>query len=340
MKKPLVSIIIANWNGNAVFPGCINSLKQMHYKNWELVVVDNGSTDGSQNLSRKILKGIKIKVIENKTNVGFAPANNQGFDAANGKYALLLNNDTRVSPDLLGVLVTKMEADPSIGVVQPKIKMMDHPGFLDNAGSFFTRIGFLKHWGFGQKDSKEFEKEREIFSAKGACMLVRKSLIDDIGLFDRDFVSYFEESDLCWRVWLSGHRVLFYPKTYIFHKVGFTIKRLDVGNINFHYYKNRISSLFKNLGLANLLVVLPVHIILSLGITLIFFARGKFSASLMILKAIWWNVANLKKNLKKRALVQRMREVGDKDFLPRLTKPIDLVSFYGDFKRVEKDIKS
>lgn len=340
MKNPLVSIVIANWNGGSVFENCLHSLAAMTYKSWELIVVDNASTDQSQDLPGKVLKKTGIRLVENKRNVGFALANNQGFKLARGKYVLLLNNDTTVATDLLDVLVAKMEMDDNLGVIQPKIKMMDHPGYLDNAGSFFTAIGFLKHWGFGRKDSKEFEMEKEVFSAKGACMLLRKNLVDEIGLFDPDFVSYFEESDLCWRVWLSGRRVIFYPKTYIFHKVGFTIKRLDVGNINFHYYKNRITSLFRNLGIANLLVILPIHILLSFGISLVFFIRGKFSPAAMIFKAIWWNVSNLGLNLKKRALVQKMRKIKDSDFLPKLSRAVNLVSFYEDFKRVEKDIKS
>ncbi len=340
MKQPLVSIIIVNWNGGQVFENCLRSLSKLSYKNWELIVVDNASKDGSYNLPKKLLRKTHIKLLKNKSNLGFAPANNQGYEVAEGKYLLLLNNDTKVSINLLDVLVSKMETDTKIGVIQPKIKMMDYPDHLDNAGSFFTRTGFLKHWGFGQMDSREFESEKNVFSVKGACMLLRKDVIDEVGLFDTDFVSYFEESDLCWRVWLSGFRVVFYPKTFIYHKVGFTIKRLDVSNINFHYYKNRISSIYKNLGLLNLTLVLPVHIFLSFGISAVFFVRGKFSAARMVFKAIWWNFSNLNKVSKKRAFVQKMRKIKDIDFLPMLTKNVSIFSFYSDFKRVEKDISN
>src|SRR5258706_12709674 len=119
--KPKVSVIVVNWNGGEIFVNCLESLKKISYENWELIVVDNASTDGSNNI-----KGFKnLKTIQNKTNVGFAPANNQGFEISKGKYILLLNNDTLVPPNLLDAFVKKMQMDESIGVMQQKIYLMN-----------------------------------------------------------------------------------------------------------------------------------------------------------------------------------------------------------------------
>ncbi|MFH1827149.1 MAG: glycosyltransferase family 2 protein [bacterium] len=344
MKKeqPLVSVIIANWNGGKVWENCLYSLSKIKYKNWELIVVDNGSIDGTTELSLDPKFGIeRTRLIKNKENRGFVGANNQGFEISKGEYILLLNNDTLVDSDFLNVLVEKMQEERDLGVIQPKIKMMDNPKYLDNAGSFFTRIGFLHHWGFGKKDSKEFQKEREVFSIKGACMLIRKKVIEMTGgLFDKDFFSYFEESDFCWRVWLVGYRVLFYPKTKIMHKVGFTIKRLDVGNLNFHYYKNRMCSLIKNLSFFNLIKVLTFHIFVSIGISFAFLIRGQARTSLIIWKAIFWNLKNIKNTWQKRRTVQKNRLVGDSVVFGKLLFPINWLSFFSDFRRVEKDLKS
>ncbi len=342
MKKkfPLVSIIIVNWNGGKVFEDCLKSLSKIDYPNWELIVVDNGSSDGSEKLASNPPAGrAGFHLIKNKTNLGFARANNQGYRRAKGKYILLLNNDTRVITTFLTRLVERMEQEISLAVIQPKIFMMDKPRYLDNAGSFLTRTGFLEHWGFGQKDSKEFEKEREVFSTKGACMLIRRQVIEEIGLFDADFISYFEESDFCWRVWLAGWKVLFYPKAKIDHKVGYTIKRLDVGNINYHYYKNRISSLIKNLGFKNLLFILPFHLFLSMGILFLFFIRGQVNNSLMIAKALVWNLSHLAQTLEKRKIIQKERKRTDKGLFEKLLVPVNFAKFYKDFKRVEADIK-
>ena len=160
--QPKVSIVIINWNGGKVFERCLQSLTKLTYSNWELLVVDNGSTDKSNFLPKQFFAGSKL--LSNKRNVGFALANNQATKKARGEYLLLLNNDTQVSPNLLDVLIDKMENDPSIGVVQPKIKMMADPQYLDNAGSFMTWTGFLSHWGYGMKDTGEFNREREVFS--------------------------------------------------------------------------------------------------------------------------------------------------------------------------------
>src|SRR5258708_6011548 len=208
IKMKLVSVIIANWNGQAVLKDCLDSLLKIDYLSWELILVDNGSTDGSENLLFNYPKEkLNYKLIKNTQNLGFAKANNQGAKIAKGKYLLLLNNDTKLTPDFLTKLVNRMENSSNIGVIQPKIKIMDDSRYLDNAGSFFTRIGFLQHWGFMKRDTAEFNIETEIFSAKGACMLIRSEVVKHVGLFDDSFFSYFEESDFCWRVWLSGYKV-------------------------------------------------------------------------------------------------------------------------------------
>ncbi len=335
MKEPLVSIIIVNWNGGRVFEDCLESLKNLKYPNYELIVFDNGSNDGTE----------KYATIQSNKNLGFVGGNNKAIKRASGKYILLLNNDTKVPDDLLNVLVSKIESDSRIGVIQPKILIMDSPYYLDNAGSFITKIGFFRHWGFQKRDSKEFGFEKEIFSAKGACMLIRNDLIDKIGLFDEDYFAYFEESDFCWRVWLNGYKVVFYPKTFIYHKVGFTIKRQNVLELNYHYYKNRISSLIKNLDNFNVLWIVPLHIVLSLGIAFIFFIRGSIRNPLIILRAIWWNIKNLPKILSKRSKVQKLRNVSDNYIFNTVGRKINICKlllfkdpFFKDFKRIEKDI--
>ena len=216
---------------------------------------------------------------------------------------------------------------------------MDKLGFLDNCGSFLTKIGFLHHWGFNEKERKEFDNEREIFSAKGACMLIRREVIDKIGLFDNDFFAYFEESDFCWRVWLGGWRVLFYPKAQIYHKLGFTIRRLSARELNYHYYKNRICSLIKNLETESMWVILTLHIIISFGISLAFLAKFLPQNSFMIIHALFWNILNLPKTLKKRALIQKMRVISDKEIFKNLMYPVNLKKFISDFGRVGEDIK-
>lgn len=328
MKKPKVSIIIVNWNGEDVLKDCLNSLSKIDYSNYEIIIVDNGSQDPPP-------KSKSYKVIINKTNLGFAGGNNIGTKIAKGKYVLLLNNDTTVTPNFLSLMVDRMEKDPTVGVVQPKIYMMDKKGYLDNAGSFITKTGFLSHWGYGKKDGKAFEIEKEIFSGKGACLLIRKSIIDKVRLFDDDYISYFEDSDFCWKVWLIGSRVLFFPNASINHKVGYTNKRLDIFSINYHSIKNRISTLFKNLSFSNLFLILIPHVVILLTLSFYYLVRLQINKALMIWKAIFWNLTHFKKLLVRRKKIQKLRTVSDKEIFNKVGGNFNLEEMFSHFKKVE-----
>lgn len=338
MNYPLVSIIIVNWNGGKVFRDCLTSLYKIDYPNWELIVVDNGSTDSSLEYLQDE-KSKLLKMVQNKVNVGFAKANNQGVDIAGGKYILLLNNDTKVTPHFLRYLVGKMENDHYIGAAQPKIRIMDNPKLLDNSGAFLTKTGFLEHWGYLASDGVEFKSEREVFSVKGACMLVRKSLVDKIGLFDEEFVTYMEETDFCWKVWLSGYKVMFMPGESVYHKVGFSSKRQSQIDVNFNSFKNRITSLIKNLEIQNLISIGGTHLFLIVCLSFYYIFRLQFSKFVMIIKAILWNIIHLGRILKKREGVQRFRKISDSELFIKIMHPIKINEMLAHFRKVEENFK-
>lgn len=321
-----VSIIIVNWNGGEIFRNCLKSLKKLKFKDYELIIVDNGSTDGTE----------KLATIRNNENLGFAGGNNQGFEKARGKFVWLLNNDTLVEPDILNKLVDYMERNPDVGVIQPKIRIMDKPTLLDNAGSFLTVSGFLEHWGYLQKDGPEFSKKRDIFSAKGACLFTRQDIIKKVGLFDPDFGSYFEETDFCWRVWLAGYRVQYCPVSEILHKVGFTSKRMDPVGTNYASFRNRLCSLIKNLEYKNFYIIL-LHLILIKVLGIYYLLRLQFDKSMMVWRAITWNIINLKSTFKKRSAVQKLRVVSDADLLKTIIVSWSFRRMFGHFLRTEKD---
>jgi hypothetical protein len=333
-NKPLVSVIIVNWNGGNVFRDCLLSLSKINYPNWELIVVDNGSTDSSLDYL-KTPNLPKSKIILNKKNVGFAKANNQGYEESLGEYILLLNNDTQVQSNLIAKLLERLQNDPEIGVIQPKIYIMDNPDYLDNAGSFMTQIGFLEHWGFEKKDSEEFSKERIIFSAKGACMLIKRSVIEKVGLFDPDFVSYFEESDFCWRVWLAGWKVLFYPEVSIHHKVGFTSKRMYQIEVNARSIKNRITTLYKNLSIINLFYILLPHLIIVTGLGFYYLFTLQPRKYWMVASALGKNLVEFPLLTKKRLKVQKLRVRSDSEIFSQTMHKVNLSRMFTHFRRVE-----
>jgi len=326
MKKGLVSIIIVNWNGKDHLEKCIPSVLKNSYQNFEIIVIDNGSTDGSIEYLR--LNFSFIKLIRNKSNLGFAEANNQGIDSARGEYVLFLNNDTKVEKNFLSILVTRLSKDDKMGACQPKILHWEKPGKLDSIGSFLMSSGFLYHFGFEANDTGKLNKEIKLFSGKGSCLLIKKLVLDEIGNFDKDFFAYFEETDLCWRLWLAGYYLLYIPSSVIHHKTWGTSRRLTLGFVTYHSFKNRISSLITNLEIVNLAKILPWHLLICFFIALSYLIWGKPQNSLAIMKAIYWNVKNLKHTLKKRTIVQeKIRRLPDSKLFPIILKDSN-ISYY------------
>lgn len=341
--KELVSIIIVNWNGKKQLADCLSSLEKIDYPSMEIIVVDNGSTDGSKKEIQKSKSkyqnnNLKFKIILNKKNLGFAKANNQGFKKAKGEYVLILNNDTKVTPDFLTKLVQVIKSDEKIGVVQPKIIFSDS-GRLQAGGAFLTKTGFLHHLGFGKNPNDvKYNQPLQIFSANGACMLVRRQVIEKVGLFDPDFFCYFEETDFCWRVWLSGYQIVYAPRSVIYHRGRQTAIKLSSSFIAYHSFKNRICSLIKNLGTPKLVKTLPLNLLFSQATTLAYLVGGELLSAFAIQKAILWNMLNLRKTLKKRKKIQvSLRKISDSSFIPALTKSPRLSYYHHLFRGTIKD---
>lgn len=323
MKRDLVSIIIVNWNGIEHLKKCLPSLTGQSYKKIEIILVDNGSRDGSVDFVKKYFP--KIKIIKNKKNLGFAEGNNIGYKYCNGEFILFLNNDTKVTPDFLIKLLKPLKNNPTIGGVQSKILFMDDPKRLDAVGSFLTNTGFLYHLGVYKIDSPKFNKEIDIFSAKGACMCFKRQVLEEVAIngdiLDSRFFAYFEETDLCHRVWLLGYRIVYVPSSVIYHKYGATSQRLRKPFIEYHSYKNRIAAYIKNLGFINLLKILFLHLVSVQALSLVFMLRGKLTIFLSIQRAILWNILNIKETLEYRKIVQnKIRTVKDDIIFPQIVK--------------------
>jgi len=330
-KSKLISAIIVNWNGKKHLSYCLSSLEKIDYPNFEVILVDNGSTDGSVEYVEKNFS--QVKIIRNQKNLGFAEANNIGAKEARGEYLLFLNNDTRVIPNFLDKLVLRMEEDATIGMCQGKLLLMDEPGKLDVLGGYLTSTGFLKHIGLNGTDRGQYNQEREIFSPRGACMMIQHSLFERLGGFDKDFFAYFEETDLAWRVWLAGYRIVYIPQSVVYHKVGATTQSLSFSFIQYHSYKNRIRSLIKNLELKNLFLLLSFHIFLCLALVFISLLCLKPKRARAISRAIGWNIKHIKATLRKRRFVQsQIRKVRDKDVFSRVGAKIPFTQFWGSMK--------
>jgi hypothetical protein len=305
--KELVSIIIVNWNGLRWLPDCFGSLSKQDWANYEIIFVDNASKDESVDWVKRNYP--KTKILINKENLGFSDANNIGYKEAHGKYVLFLNNDTRVTKTFLSELVKVLESDPKIGGAQSKILLMDHPSTHDSVGAFLTPTGFLYHYGFGAKDNSGYDKQIDLYTAKGACMMFKKDVLKKIevekDILDPSYFAYFEETDMCHRVWLAGYRIVYAYRSVILHKMGATSSSLNNAFVQYHSFKNRINSYSKNLGTRLFWQILPFHIFLSICMAWYMLFRGKFSIWLAIHRAIWWNIRSLRRTKKKRKMIQQ-----------------------------------
>lgn len=336
MINPKISIIIVNYNQVKITIDCLDSLSKIAYPNYEIILVDNNSQDDSIKKIKE--KYPKIKLIEIQENSGFTGGNNTGLKSANGDFILLLNNDTKVKPNFLEPLVEDMLSDSKLGIIQSKILVMDNPRFLDNVVSYQTVTGFLYHQGYLDKDGPKYSNFLYSFSAKGACILIRKEVLK-LELFDDDYFAYFEETDLCWRAWLLGFKVGFEPRSIIYHKMGATSSKMNKSFVHYHSFKNRIRTIIKNADTFTLMWMLPTHIIMCIGLSIYFLFTEK-NGTLSILKAFWWNIRNLYKTLSLRKKIQSSRKVSDDEIFKQVMKNPSLTFYIHHLSLVRENLSN
>lgn len=327
----LVSIIIVNWNGLRWLPDCFGSLAKQDWQNYEIIFIDNASKDESVAWVKEHYP--KTKILINKENLGFSDANNVGYKVTSGKYVLFLNNDTRVTKTFLTELITVLKSDKKIGGAQSKILLMDHPDTHDSVGAFFTPTGFLYHYGFGVKDSPKYNKQIELYTAKGACMMFKKSVLEKVevegNILDPSYFAYFEETDMCHRIWLAGYRIVYAYKSVIYHKMGATSSSMNNAFVQYHSFKNRINSYLKNLGSVQLWKTLPVHLLFCEIFSAVSFVRGKFKLSYNMQRAMVWNLMRLPTTMRYRRYIQtNIRTIADEKFLEKVLKKPKLMYYW------------
>ncbi len=256
IPPPLVSIVILNYNGKKFLKNCLLSVSKTDYKNFEVIVVDNGSTDGSDELALNELGLLNIRLVKNCKNLGFAEGNNVGVRYSKGEYIVFLNNDTEIDPNWLKNLIGIMESDPKIGVAQSNLLQSDRKT-IDSTGDFMDYYANAVLRGHGEKaqvQSIQSNNTGEIFSARGAAMVVRKQVFEAVGCFDASFFMMFEDVDLSWRVRLYGLKVVFVPQSVVYHFGSATRKNFQSLSKSCYYTtRNSLIAMIKNYNLKNLI---------------------------------------------------------------------------------------
>lgn len=301
---PFASIIIVNYNGGNLLEECLSSLLATEYSAFEIILVDNNSSDNSVHMVKEHYPA--CKVIQLPENRGFAVGNNIGASYAMGKYLIFLNNDTTVTPHWLKELVSVMEKDRSIAIAQSMLLSTEND--IDSSGDFATRFGRTYN-----SRRQGFVNPREILSARGAAMAVRKETFEKLGGFDKDYFISFEDVELGWKAWILHYRVVMIPSSIVYHKGGSTMSKMS-SLATFHGLKNQLSLITTHfetgLAIRNIVIVLS-SLFLSF-IALVFnIGRGKQSFSIdkkAAVKAVFWYFRNLPSIWKKHSQLNASRK--------------------------------
>lgn len=238
---PTVSIIIPHLNGRHHLDDCFQSLRRLTFTDFEVILVDNGSTDGTQEFVRENYP--EVRLLELGQNRGFTGACNAGWQAAQGEFVILLNNDTEVDAHWLAEIVDAFARHPEAGSVASKMLLFDRRDHFHTAGDYVRLDGIPGNRGVWQQDVGQYDREEYVFSACGGSAAYRQTMLAEIGFLDDDFFFSCEDVDMGWRANLAGWRVLYVPTAVLYHKL-----KATGGDVTGSYYdgRNFLYLLWKN----------------------------------------------------------------------------------------------
>jgi GT2 family glycosyltransferase len=215
-----VSVVIPNWNGVEHLPTCLDSLRRQTMQAVEIIVVDNGSTDGSLELLERGYP--EVRLLPLGENRGFAGACNAGMRAARGTFIVLLNNDTEADARWLEEVAAAFERHPEAGMVASKMLLFDRRDTFHTAGDFYRLDGQPGNRGVWQRDEGQYDQEAYVFGACGGSAAYRPAMLEQVGLLDEAFFFSCEDVDLAWRAQLAGWRCVYAPRAVVYHKLSAT----------------------------------------------------------------------------------------------------------------------
>jgi hypothetical protein len=301
-----VTVVIPNWNGERFLKPCLSSLRDQFFEDFETLLVDNGSTDGSLDFVTEHFP--EVKTISLGENRGFSRAVNAGIRASGTELVALLNNDTEQDPGWLEALVRAADDHPEAGLFASKLVNFHDRRVLDGAGDAMRLSGLPYRLGHGERDRGRFERAGYAFGACAAAALYRKGMLDEVGLFDEDFVSYCEDGDLSFRAQLAGYRCFYVPGAVVYHMGSASIGGKRSPTATRLGTRNSFSLLVKNLPLSMVPHILPFFVTGQLARLLTAAATGSLRAHLEGLASAWRHLPLM---IKKRTEIQSKKRIPD-----------------------------
>lgn len=306
--SPFVSIIIVTWNSARLLPRCLDSLAQQSFRDFEVVIVDNGSSDGALEKLSETYPTLNLSLEKLGENRGFAVGNNTGAALARGRWLALLNTDAFPEPDWLAQLVQAAQTHPEFNSFASRQLQEGNPTLLDGIGDAYHISGLAWREGYNLPAAQMGLTPREVFSPCAAAALYLRDDFLHIGGFDTDYFSYFEDVDLGFRLRLLGGRCLYVP-TAVVHHIG-SASTGKSGDFSVYYgHRNLVWTYVKNMPLLLLLLFLPLHLAMSL---LLFMTKSQKS---VFLKSKLDALCGLPAILQKRHQVQQQRRVSSREIV-------------------------
>jgi GT2 family glycosyltransferase len=314
-----VSVIILNWNGKKFLQECIDSLSAQTFRDFETLLVDNGSTDGSAEYIREEYPWVRLLALPENT--GFSAGNNLGLAQSRGSFIVTLNNDTKAVPEFLAELLRVAVTDPQVGMVAAKMLNFHETGRIDSMGIQATTAGLGVNRGVGEADRGQYDSPSEVFGPCAGAALYRREMLDAVGFFDPAFFAYYEDLDLAWRGRLAGWKCVTAPGAVVYHLHSATSGRMSPFTV-YQVQRNKWFTIVKNWPGGLLLKYFTRIICYDLGAILLAALRGRLLAAL---RARLHLMRDLPLLLCKRSEIKALRRVGISDverFLERGGSPL------------------
>lgn len=296
-KEPLISIIALNWNQLEVTCQFLESTRLFTYKNYEILIIDNGSKeDPTAYINAQQYPN--TRVLRSEVNLGFTGGNNWGMREAKGEYYFIVNNDTEVTDNLLEALLEPFFMDEKIGVSGPKIRyfeprdMLQYVGF----GPINPYTGRTFAVGYQESDHGQYDVGSYTHGAHGGAMMVKKEVVDKVGMFPEKFFIYYEEWDWCLRILRAGYKIYYTPKGLIYHKESVTMGKESAIKAYYHT-RNRIMLMRRNVDMMHFIVFLLFFCFLTAPKFIFNYIRkGQWQHLKSFFKAIGWNLTHSKQS--------------------------------------------
>ena len=323
------SIIIPHYNGEAILLRCLKSLFKHTSDSHEVIIVDNGSIDNSIKIIKTQFP--KIKLICNKTNLGYAEACNIGAVKAKNNYLIFLNNDTELTENWLEPLIKTLD-DKNVSSVQPKIKNLNHRDYFDYAGGSGGYIDIFCYpfcrgriFNTIEKDSLQYESEIEIFWASGTAFATKKEIFINAGMFDLNFFAHMEEIDYHWRSQIMGYKIMVNPKSVIYHEGGKTLS-YQSSKKTYLNHRNSLMTFFSNHNIILILILFIPRILMHFTSTVVDLLLLKPNHAFAQIRAIQSILFNIPHIIRKRQLNKRIKN--KKYFLNGIFKGSIVINYF------------